>query len=126
MVFVVLALAPSPAKAHGGHSHSPVAISEQAPSLVKADVTAAAQAAAEEAAPQFASAASAPHGPPDNQNGCSGTCCKSAMACCVVIFTESGETPFPPGVASRLVFPRSDSWSSLTPDRLRRPPKPFA
>jgi hypothetical protein len=124
VVFAVLACASVPAMAHGGHSHGP-AIEKQAPAAVKADASAAAQ-AAEHEGPEFTAAAGAPDSEQDKGAGCSGTCCKSAMACCSVIFAESGETPSPPGVATRLRFPSSDSWTSLTPDRLRRPPKSFA
>ena len=125
VVFAVLALASSPAKAHGGHGHSPAAIEKQTPTSVKADASAAAQ-RAEEAAPQFAAPVSAPDSQPDKESGCAGTCCKLAMACCVVILAESGGTPSPPDLAIRFVFPAAESWSSLPPGRLRRPPKSFA
>ena len=122
IVFAVLALAPSESAAHQGHSHSGATIHESL-----ADVAALGEApqALQESTSQFADAASLPHEQPA-QNGCTDTCCKSAVACCVLIFTQPGETPLKPGTATRLPFPETASWTSLAPDRLARPPKSIA
>ena len=125
IVFAVLALAPSVAKAHSGHSHAPAMVQQEEPAPSKSDKAGFLETAAQEKAPKVASLAAAPDSAPDTQ-GCTGSCCKSAMACCVAFLAESGEPLAPPGVVTRLVFPSSDSWTSLTPDRLQRPPKSFA
>ncbi len=120
IVLAVLALAPTEGKAHQGHSHSGAAIHESL-----AGITGVGEAPQARQAPQFADAASVPHQQPA-QGGCTDTCCKSAVACCVLIFTQPGETPLPPGNATRLSFPETASWTSLAPDRLGRPPKSIA
>jgi hypothetical protein len=125
IVFAVLALAPSVAKAHSGHSHAPAMVQQEAPAPAKVDQPGSVQTAAQEKAPELASLAR-PDSMPATKGGCTGSCCKSAMACCVAFFAESGESLAPPGVVTRLDFPSSDSWTSLTPDRLQRPPKSFA
>ena len=126
IVFAVLALAPSVAKAHSGHSHAAAMVQQEEPAPSKADKAGSLQTAAQEKAPEVASLAAAPDSAPDTQGGCTGSCCKSAMACCVAFLAESGEPLAPPGIATRPVFLSSDSWTSLTPDRLQRPPKSFA
>ena len=132
VVFAVLALAPTAAKAHSGHSHAPSVQQSSSAETTQAETTQDAAKAADSVqkrAPQFIVkfiAASETGDEPAGKNGCSGTCCKTAMACCVVIFNDPGETPLPPGIATRLPFPEAASWASLASDRLRRPPKSFA
>jgi hypothetical protein len=120
IVVAVLALAPSGAKAHGGHTHG-AAVQQSAPVPVVMDTGSAAQSVTQ-VTPQLIASGEQPAG----QNGCAGTCCKSGTACCVVIFTDQRGTALPSGIATRIAFPQAPSWSSLAPDRLRRPPKSFA
>ena len=126
VVFAVLALAPTAAKAHSGHSHG-VAVQQTSPAETLDAVKAADS--LQKSAPQSIMlfiAASDTGDEPAGKNGCTGTCCKSAMACCAVIFSHPGETPLPSGIAMRLALPEAATFRSLAPDRLRRPPKSFA
>jgi hypothetical protein len=124
IVFAVLALAPTAAKAHSGHSHAPSV--QQISSAGAIQNGAKAVEPVQKSAPQVSAAASNTSKQPAGPNGCNGSCCKSAMACCVVIFSYSSETPVPCGNSVRLAFPEAESWSSLASDQLRRPPKIFA
>jgi hypothetical protein len=121
IIFAVLALAPTSAMAHAGHSHATRAI-QQALGGASAGVSEAIRPIGKHSVVSVAAAAE--QSPNDGE--CAGTCCKTGMTCCVVLFTLLEATPLPSGSAARLALPTDPSPTSLAPHRLRRPPKSFA
>jgi hypothetical protein len=123
IVFALLALAPTGAKAHPGHSHSTPGVQHSSLVLKKVKPSEAAE-VVQDTASQFSASSNAVDQQPIS-DPCTDRCCKSAMGCCVVIFTSPGETPLPSAIARRLPLSEPVFWTGLGPDRLRRPPKSF-
>jgi len=121
MFVALLALVPTQAQAHSGHSH-PAAATEQsrpaAPETLRAVLT-------QPRAAILVSAVVKVSPEPGDPRGCSDNCCKSAMSCCLVLLVSPLETLLPPEQAVPFPYPASVSSAGHDPDRLRRPPRSF-
>lgn len=123
MFVALLALVPTQAQAHAGHSHPPAATEQSAPPVLE---TSSAVSMHHRAATHVTAAVKALTAPePGDRRGCSDNCCKSAMSCCLVLLVSPLETLLPPEQAMPFPYPASISSAGHDPDRLRRPPRSF-
>lgn len=129
----LLALAPSAADAHPGHSHArPAKAAQQAAPPAEPTVAPVAQAQAlpvvAKAQQVLSQAADAPQSPAAGEAGCDGKGCCTSGPCtnCLGFVLAALPLALPPLSSTLLTAQDALPRGSTSKDRLRRPPKSFA
>ncbi len=129
----MLAVAPSAADAHPGHSHArPAKAAQQAPKAAKPTVAPVAKAKAQQVAVKaqqvLSQAADTQPSPAANDTGCDGKGCCTSGPCtsCHGFVLSTVPVALPPLSSTLLAAQDALPRGSANKDRLRRPPKSFA